>query len=145
LFASASASRPKFAFRNSTALRRTSGFTESGSFSAFGVRAPSTSTGMTRILRASAAAILATFKPSRRFLGCHGVRRHLQQLGHERIGTLALALKGEAASIRNSRKSTIGEADITNIDPEAARAGAEQKRWEKLKERLETDLRNAGR
>ena len=57
LWPSASASRPKFVFCTSTALRRTSGFIESGSLSAFGVRAPSTNTGMTRILRASAAAI----------------------------------------------------------------------------------------
>jgi hypothetical protein len=42
----------------------------------------------------------ATFEPSRRFLGCHGVRRHLQQLGHERIGTLALALEVRAVAGR---------------------------------------------
>jgi hypothetical protein len=40
-------------------------------------------------------------EPSRRFLGCHGVRRHLQQLGHERIGTLALALEVRAVAGRS--------------------------------------------
>jgi colicin import membrane protein len=48
----------------------------------------------------------------------------------------------EAAAREHDKKTAVIEHDLAAVQ---RRADAEQKRWEKLKERLETALRNAGR
>jgi colicin import membrane protein len=79
-------------------------------------------------------------------------RRERQRQKEEAAAAKALALRKAAmekteaeleVAVREHDKTVAAiEQDLAAVQ---RRADAEQKRWEKLKERLETDLRNAGR
>jgi hypothetical protein len=52
----------------------------------------------------------------RRFLGCKRIGRHPQELRHEPVGTLALALK--IRPVTSSRFFNLGQLHLQRLDPD---------------------------